>query len=79
MIAVKKGGTTQVLLFSDALKNSSDSADWKGHEVRFAIIIEALAPITPRNSKLQGKIISPVDTIWVVKININLGYATLDE
>ena len=43
VMTVKKGGTTQVLLFSDALKNSSNSAEWREHEVRFAKIIEAIA------------------------------------
>ena len=43
VMTVKKGGTTQMLLFSDALKNSSHSTEWRKHEVRFGKTIEALA------------------------------------
>ena len=35
----------KVLLFSDALKNSSNSAGWKEHEMGIAKAIEAIAPI----------------------------------
>ena len=54
-MTVKKGGTTQVLLFSDALKNSSNSAEWREHEVRFAKTIEAIAPITSKLEELKAK------------------------
>ena len=47
-MAVKKGGTTQVLLFLDALKNSSNAAEWTEHELRFAKTIEAIAPISSK-------------------------------
>ena len=49
VMTVKKGGTTQVLLFSDALKNSPKSAEWREHKLRFAKTIEAISPITSRS------------------------------
>ena len=45
VMTVKKAGTTQVMLFSDALKNSSTAADRREHEVRFAKTIKAIAQI----------------------------------
>ena len=55
VMTVKKGGTTQVLLFSDALKNSSNYADWREHEVRFAKTVEAIAAITSKLEELKAK------------------------
>ena len=55
VMTVKKGGTTQVLLFSDALKNSSNSAEWKEHELRSAKAIEAIAPIFSKLEELKDK------------------------
>ena len=52
---MKKGGTTQVLLFSDALKNSSTAAEWREHEVRFAKTIEAIAQISSKFEELKFK------------------------
>ena len=54
-MTVKKGGTTQVLMFSDALKNSSYSAEWRKHEVRFGKTIEALALTASKFEELKGK------------------------
>ena len=55
VITVKKGQTTQVLLFLDALKNSSNSAEWRDHEVRFAKIIAALSLTTLKFEELKAK------------------------
>ena len=52
---MKKGGTTQMLLFSDALKNSSTAAEWREHEVRFAKTIEAIAQISSKFEELKFK------------------------
>ena len=54
-MTVKKGGTTQVLLFSDALKNSSTAAEWREHEVRVAKTIEAIAQISSKFEELKSK------------------------
>ena len=54
-MTVKKGGTKQVLLFSDALKNSSTAAEWREHEVRFAKTIEAIAQISSKFEELKSK------------------------
>ena len=48
VMTVKKGGTTQVLLISDALKISSNAAEWREHDLRFAKTIEAIAPISSK-------------------------------
>ena len=55
VMTVKKGGTTQVLSFSDALKNSSTAAEWREHEVRFAKTIEAIAQISSKFEELKSK------------------------
>ena len=55
VMTVKKSGTTQVLLFSDALKNSSNAADWREHELQFAKTIEAKAPISSKFEELKSK------------------------
>ena len=55
VMTVKKGGTTQVLLFSNALKNSSNAAEWREHEVRFAKTIEAIAQISSKFEELKSK------------------------
>ena len=55
VMTVKKGGTTQVLLFSKALKNSSNAAEWREHEVRFAKTIEAIAQISSKFEELKAK------------------------
>ena len=70
VMTVKKGGTTQVLLFSDALKNTSSSAEWREHEVRFAKTIEAIAPITSKLEELKAKEKenNQAYTNWVVSI-----------
>ena len=52
---VKEGGTTQVLLFSDVLKNSSNSAEWREHEVRSAETIEATAQTISKFEELKTK------------------------
>ena len=54
-MTVKKGGTTQVLLFSDALKNSSTAAEWREHEVRFAKTFVAIAQISSKFEELKSK------------------------
>ena len=54
-MTVKKGGTTQVLLFSDALKNSTNAAEWREHELRIAKTIEAIAPISSKFEELKSK------------------------
>ena len=54
-MTVKKGGTTQVLLFSDALKNSSNSTEMREYELRIAKTIEAKAPITSKFEELKVK------------------------
>ena len=54
-MTVKKGGTTQVLLFSDALKNSANAAEWREHELRIAETIEAIAPISSKFEELKSK------------------------
>ena len=55
VMTVKKGGTTQVLLFSDALKNLSYSVEWRKHEVRFGKTIKALALAASKFEELKGK------------------------
>ena len=56
MVKVKKGGTTQMLLFSDALKISSTFVESKKkHEVRFAKTIDAISPITSTFEELKAK------------------------
>ena len=54
-MTVKKGGTTQVLLFSNALKHSSNAAEWREHEVRFAKTIEAIAQTSSKFEELKAK------------------------
>ena len=54
-MTVKKGGTTQVLSFSNALKNSSNAAEWREHEVRFAKTIEAIAQTSSKFEELKAK------------------------
>ena len=55
VMTMKKGGTTQVLLFLDALKNSSTSTECREHEVRFAKIIEVIAQVTSKFEELKTK------------------------
>ena len=54
-MTVRKGGTTQVLLFSDALKNSANAAEWREHELRTAKTIEAIAQISSKFEELKSK------------------------
>ena len=51
VMTVKKGGKTQMWLFSNALKNSSTSAEWRDQEVQFVKTIWALSLTT---SKIRG-------------------------
>ena len=44
-----------MLLFSDALKNSSTAAEWSEHDVRFAKAIEAIAQISSKFEELKSK------------------------
>ena len=55
VMTVKNGGTTQVLLFSDALKNSANAAEWREHELRIAKTIEAIAQISSKFEELKSK------------------------
>ena len=55
VMTVKKGGTTQVLLFSDALKNSANAAEWREHKLRIAKTIEAIAQISSKFEELKSK------------------------
>ena len=55
VMTVKKGGTTQVLLVSDALKNSPYSAEWRKHELRFGKTIDAPAETAWKFEELKGK------------------------
>ena len=55
VMTVKKGGTTKVWLFSDALKNSSYSAQGRKHEVWFGKTIEALALTASKFEEMKGK------------------------
>ena len=54
-MTVKKDGTTKVLLFLDALKNSSNFADRREHEVRFTKTIEVKAQVTSMFEELKTK------------------------
>ena len=55
VMTVKKSRTTQVLLLSDALKNSSNSVEWTEHEVRFGKTIEAIAQTISKFEELKNK------------------------
>ena len=56
LLTLKKGGTTQVLLFSAALKSSPSSNKWTQHEVvRFAKQITAVAEVTSKCEELESR------------------------
>ena len=55
VMTVKKGGTTQVLLFSDALKNSANATEWREHELRIVTTIEAIAQVSSKFEELKSK------------------------
>ena len=50
VMTVKKGGTTQVLLFSDSLKNSANAAEWRELKT-----IEAIATISSKFEELKSR------------------------
>ena len=53
-MTLKKGGTTQGLLFPYSMKNSSNSTEWREHELQFAKSIAAIAPITSMFEELKA-------------------------
>ena len=53
-MTVTKSETIQAIMFSDALKNSSNSAEGRKYEVQFGKPIEALA-LTTKKEELKAK------------------------